>query len=143
MNTSKKTYRLFSMFMVILVAVSITLPSELLAVHCDMGAQQSSKSEMIDEYCPHMEVHSSNDRHDHQNENDSNWTLSCACDLDQKQITAEVIPTITKTAKLFVVSVTRFIDFVPIDTPTFFSDTEFSPHTEFVPLFLLNSVFLN
>lgn len=143
MKSTKKTYRLFSMFMAILVAVSISLPSELLAAHCDMGTQQSSKSELIAEHCPHWKASSSHANHRHQNEDDCNWTLRCACELDQQQITAEAIPTITKTAKVFVVSVTRFIDLIPTDTPTFFTDIEFSSHSEFPPIFLLNSVFLN
>lgn len=142
MKKRSNAYRIFSLLMAVLVAVSISLPSALLAAHCEMNDQQSPKSEMIGEHCPHMKVDSSQQKHAHQND-DCNWTLSCACDIDQQRIIAEAVPTITKTAKAFVVSVTRFIDLVPTDTPIFFTNFKFSSHAEFPPLFLLNSVFLN
>lgn len=139
MKPAQKTYHLFTMLMAILVVLSISLPSELLATHCDMDKQQQApKSEIADKYCQ-LEAQQSTS----QQNNKCNWTLSCACELNRQAITAEATPTITKTSKSFVVSVSRFIDLAPTDTPTLFTDTEFSPDAELPPIFLLNSVFLN
>jgi hypothetical protein len=141
MKNRSRIYRLFSLFMAVLVVMNIALPSALLAAHCDMD-KQLPISEIGGEHCPQLEAHSNHASHDQQNR-DCDWTLSCACELDQQQIKAEAIPTISKTAKTFVVSVVQYIDIKPTDTPSFFVDTGLYLHTETLPLFLLNSVFLN
>lgn len=143
MKLTKKTSRLVPIFMAILVAVSISLPSGLLAAHCDMD--ESLAAEMSADHCPMTASHQHEDSHDHQNNLDEecDWVLSCACDLDRQQIKAEAIPSITKTAKVFVVSVSQFVNIEPTKTPTFFTDAVLDQHTEIPPIFLLNSVFLN
>lgn len=142
MKNSFTTYRIFSIFITVLVVASISLPSTLLAAHCGMDKQQAPKTETTGEHCPLMEAHSTHSSHEHLNE-DCDLKLSCACELDQQQIKAEAVTTSTNTVKVFVASVTQFIDLAPTDTPSYFANIEFRLHAEFLPLFLLNGVFLN
>lgn len=132
MDRHSTTYRTFAILTTILLVISITLPSVLMAAHCDMNIPNSSKNEVAGEHCPLMEVDSTHDK-----------TFSCECDMDQLQTQTEAVPSITKTTKAFVVSVTQYIDIETTKTPTFFTDAALDRHTETPPLFLLNSVFLN
>ncbi len=148
MSKYSKTYRLLVLSVAAIVALSISLPSVLLAAHCDMDMQQSPLSSMGGEYCLVMDNHSAHNTSDHSdhNQQDDNcdWSLSCACDFDQSQIKPEAVTSTTKKlAKVFVVSVVQFIDTEPTDTPSYFADTALRFHSETPPLFLLNSVFLN
>lgn len=142
MDRHSTTYRLFVILTTILLVISVTLPSVLMATHCDMNMSDSPKNGIAGEHCPLMEIESTHDEHDNKTSNvDSSF--SCDCDMDQLQTQTEAIPSINKAAKDFVVSVTQFIDIEPTTTPTFFTDAVLDQHTETPPIFLLNSVFLN
>lgn len=143
MNKNSTTYRFFTLFMASVVAISISLPSALLAVHCDMNMQQTPISLAAGESCPMMGNHSAHKSSEHGNHNSCDWIISCDYNFDQYLVTAEAIPSITKTTKAFVVSVIRDVSAEPTETPFLFADAEVAPHSQIPPLFLLNSVFLN
>lgn len=143
MKNTSKTYRLFTLFTAAIVAVSISMPSVLLAAaHCNMDKQQSPIQAMSGEHCTVTDSHSTHANYG-SSEDNGEWSFNCACDLRQSLINTETITTITKTTKAFAVSVIEFVEPKLTDTATFFADTKFSSHTAILPLFLLNSVFLN
>lgn len=143
MKSILKTYQFLTLFTAAVVAVSICLPTVLLAAtHCDMDGHQSPMHAMPGEHCSKMDTHST---HDSTNSNQDNcdWNLNCNCDFKQSLIKAETVPTITKTTKVFAVSVTQFINPERSVSATFSTETKFNFPTKTPPLFLLNGVFLN
>lgn len=143
MNKNSTTYRFFTLFMASVFVISISLSSTLLAVHCSMDMQQTPISLTAGESCPMMDNPSAHQNSEHGNHISWDWNISCDYHFDQYKVTAEAIPSITKTAKAFVVSVIRYINAEPTETPSLFADAEVAPHSQIPPLFLLNNVFLN
>ncbi len=143
MKSISKTYQFLTIFTAAVVAVSICLPTVLLAVaHCDVDRHQSPVHATPSEHCSIMDTHSTHAGPNSDQDN-CDWNLNCDCDLKQSLIKAETIPTITKTTKAFAVSDTESINPVRTTAATFSAKTTFNIPVETPPLFLLNGVFLN
>jgi hypothetical protein len=123
--------------MAILVAISISLPADLIAAHCSMD---SPAAEMPADHCPMTASHQHEKSHD---QNDCDWILSCACDISKTEVKPEAVPSVSKNAKAFVISVIQYLDVEQPSPTTFTVDIGLSLNNHFPPIFLLNSVFLN
>jgi hypothetical protein len=150
MKKQSTTYRLFALLTAAIMAVSIGLPSALLAMsHCDVDAQQMPTTSTSGEHCPMLTDHSTHNHGEAENSKDDSrhsncdWNFSCDCSFGQPQLNADAISSINKTVKAAIASITHYIDTNPTETPSFIADRDVNPHTENPPLFLLNSVFLN
>ncbi len=147
MKKNSTTYRFFTLFMASAIAISISLSSALLAVHCSMNMQQQVPVSLTSsDYCPMMDntsAHKNSDNHNGQKNSSCDWIISCDYNFDQHKVTTEAIPSITKTAKAFAVSVIRYVNTESTEIPSLFADAEVAPHSQIPPLFLLNNVFLN
>ncbi|NGP87693.1 hypothetical protein [Fodinibius halophilus] len=147
MSRHSTTYRLFTLFTAIFLAVSISLPSIVVAsVYCDMEMQQSPTTTASDKQCMLMAYQSNQNNSDQLNPDSQNtncsWTLTC--EITQTDLTNKTIPTVNKKAvQAFVVSIVDFIDTESVSIPTFLADAERNQQQESPPLFLLNSTFLN
>ncbi|WP_445664470.1 hypothetical protein [Fodinibius sp. AD559] len=147
MKRHSTTYRLFALFIAIFLALSISLPSTLVAaVHCDTEMQQSPINTVADKQCMLMAYQSDQNDSDQLNSGSPNdncsWTLTC--EITQTDLTNKTIPTVNKKlVQPFVVSIFYFIDTESASIPTFLANAELSQQPESPPLFLLNSTFLN
>jgi len=138
MNKFSKPYRLFTLFTALVMVVSISLPSVLMAAHCNMDMQESMAKAWSGEHCQMMKNQDSQ-----QAEAQCNWTITCDCQFEQLNITTEAVPSFTKTAKAFTSTVVQFLDAIPAKTSLLFSDLTVQRYSKAPPIFLLNSVFLN
>jgi hypothetical protein len=129
--------------MATLVAVSISIPTSLLA-HCNMDMSTRATT-MAHNGCNMAGMTSySTDNVDSQTNEHCQNDIDCTCHYNQaSDITAEATPTIITKTKLAAVSIIQFIKVEETSTPDFFTDAEVKQQHQPPPIFLLNSSFLN